>query len=210
MRHATLFAGSCLLALATVVSAGSSAKAQDIWSMNANFDRQFNNQLAAMQQQNANQMEQLWQHHLRVNGPRMQRQYRAFVAAGNRGISYEQFAYYDLMTAAGTNVAGGLAAQQAQAEGYRTANATVQSGYASYNAGMADNSRRTSAALANYSNQAIRGYSPYNDGGTTRMLPYYLADGQTYSYGGNTYAQDRAGTYYRQNGNYWQPLQAGR
>jgi poly(3-hydroxybutyrate) depolymerase len=40
------------------------------------------------------------------------------------------------------------------------ANATVQQGHASYNAGWAQNSARQSAAVANYTNQAIHGVSP--------------------------------------------------
>lgn len=60
-------------------------------------------------------------------------QYQQLLASGQR-ISSEQFAYYDLMTAAGTNVPGALDAQRRQFEGNQRAHATVQSGYANDNA----------------------------------------------------------------------------
>ncbi len=116
------------------------------------------------------------------------------------------------MTAAGTNVAGGMQAQQDQFQGLQAANRTRQSGYASYNAGWQQNTNRTSAALANYSNQAIRGYSPYIDPntGATRMLPYSLPAGQVYSWGGTSYTRDASGTFYQWDGNGWSRMQAGR
>ena len=76
---------------------------------------------------------------------------------------------------------------------------TVQEGYASYNQGWADNSQRQSAAVANYTNQAIRGVGPYVDpaSGRATMLPHHLPAGQTVQVDGLTYAQDAGGTYYR-------------
>ena len=92
------------------------------------------------------------------------------------------------------------------------ANDTVKSGHARYNAGWADNQTRTSAALGRYSEGAIRGNAAYVDPhtGASTQLPYYLAPGHTYNHSGVIYGQDGQGTYYRQDGNYWTRLQAGR
>ena len=189
---------------ATLAIASSQAQWQGIAASNAAFDAKFNAQLGAMQRQNAQSQQALWQRHLSVNGPRLRAQYAQMRASGQANVSFEQFAYWDLMTAAGTNVQGALQHQQNQFAGQQRANATVQQGYASYNAGWAHNSARQSAAAANYTNQAVRGVSPYVDAsGRETMLPHYLAQGQTYQSGGNTYAQDASGAYYRAQNNGW-------
>jgi hypothetical protein len=197
--------------VATLAVAASHAQWQGIAAANAAFDAQFNAQLGAMQRQNTQSQQALWQHHLQVNGPRLRAQYAQMRASGHANISFEQFAYWDLMTAGGTNVQGALQHQQNQFAGAQRANATVQQGHANYNAGWANNSARQSAAVANYTNQAIRGVAPYRDAyGNTAMLPHYLPQGQTYQSGGNTYAQDANGTYYRYQGNSWVRMDAGR
>ena len=191
-------------AMATLAITACHAQWQGIAASNAAFDAKFNAQLGAMQRQNAQSQQTLWQRHLSVNGPRLRAQYAQMRASGHANMSFEQFAYWDMMTAAGTNVQGALQHQQNQFAGMQRANAAVQQGYASYNAGWAQNSARQSAAVANYTNQAIRGVSPYVDSsGRKAMLPHYLAQGQTYQSGGNVYAQDAQGTYYRQQNNGW-------
>ncbi|MBP8297057.1 MAG: hypothetical protein KAX84_13165 [Burkholderiales bacterium] len=212
MKTRNLTAKALVIAATAAGFASHAAHAQNMWAANAAFDQQFNQRLAAMQQQNANAQQQLWQRHLQVNGPRLQAQYRQYLASGQRAMNFQQFAYWDLMTAAGTNVQGALNAQRAQFEGNQRANATVQSGHASYNAGWAANQQRQSAALSRYSNEGIRGYAPYVDRhtGATTQLPYYLPPGQHYTYNGTTYAQDQQGTYYRYDGNAWTRLQSGR
>lgn len=199
------------IAAGTLALAGAAnAQWQGIAAQNAAFDAQFNARLGAMQQQNARAQQQLWQHHLQVNGPRLRQQYQQMVASGNRSMTFEQFAYWDLMTAAGTNVQGALQHQQNQFRGMQAANATVQQGHASYNAGWAQNSARQSAAVANHTNQAIRGVAPYVDpsSGRSTMLPHYLPQGQVYQSGGQTYAQDPAGNYYRLNNGAWSRMDA--
>lgn len=202
-------------ALALVVAAFGTSSAyawQDMMAANMAFDNQFNAQLGAMQYQNQMAQQQLWQRHLAVNGPRLRAQYQQLLASGQRNISFEQFAYYDLMTAAGTNVRGGLDAQRRQFEGNQRAHNTVQSGYASYNRGWADSSTRTSAALANYSNTAVRGNAHYQDPytGVTHNLPYAQRAGEVYRDGHNYYVQDQSGTYYQWVNNGWQRLNAVR
>ena len=197
---------------ATVVAlaaTGSEAHWQSIAASNAAFDAKFNAQLGAMQRQNAQSQQALWQRHLSVNGQRLRAQYGQLGASGSANMSFQQFAYWDLMTATGTNVQGALHHQQNQFAGLRRANATVQQGHASYNAGWVPNSARQSAAVANYTNQAIRGVSPYVDSsGRKTMLPHYLAQGQMYQSRGNTYAQDAQGTYYRQQNSGWVRMDA--
>lgn len=195
--------------LATLAITASHAQWQGIAAANAAFDAKFNAQLGAMQRQNAQSQQALWQRHLSVNSSRLRAQYAQMRASGRGNMSFEQFAYWDLMTAAGSNVQGALQHQKNQFAGMQRANATVQQGHASYNAGWAQNSARQSAAVANYSNQAIRGVSPYRDSsGRTTVLPHYLAQGQTYQSGGNTYAQDAQGSYYRQQNNGWVRMEA--
>lgn len=194
------------VALTALACAAPSAQAQTA------FDRQFDAWLGGLRQQNMQSQQQLWQHHLSVNGPRLRQQYAQLVNSGNRSITFEQFAYWDLMTAGGTNVQGYADHQRKQFEGQQRANRTVQEGYASYNKGWADNSRRQSEAVSNYTNQAIRGVGPYVDPttGRTTMLPHTLQPGQTYQSGGQYYTQDQQGTYYRWQGNGWTRMEAGR
>jgi hypothetical protein len=207
-----------LLALAFAVPAtlaASGAAAQNLGSiaaMNNAFDAQFNAQLSRMQAQNHMAQQQLWQQHLQTNGPRLRAQYQQLLASGRRDISFEQFAYWDLMTAAGTNVQGAIDAQRRQYAGMQAANNTLKEGYASYNAGWANNSARTSAALANYSNTAIRGNAHYYDphSGGTYNLPHYLTPGQVYQSGHDYYVQDQSGTYFRWANNGWQRMESAR
>jgi hypothetical protein len=215
MKTRNLTAKAILIALTAAGFASLTANAQGLQSM-INSNAAFDARMAAINNNNMRQtqmaIQNTRQQHLQQNLPRLQAGYRQYLASGQRGMSFEQFAYWDLMTAAGTNVQGALNAQRAQFAGMQKANATIQSGHASYNAGWADNSARTSAAATRYSNQAIRGNAPYVDPrtGATTQLPYYLPPGQTYNNGGTIYAQDQQGNYYRQNGNYWTPMQAGR
>lgn len=209
MSTRSTFSNIAAASLATLTVAASNAQWRGIAASNAAFDAKFNAQLGAMQRQNAQLQQALWQRHLSINGPRLRSQYEQMRASGRASMSFQQFAYWDLMTAAGTNVQGALQHQQNQFAGMQRANATVQQGHASYNAGWAQNSARQSAAVANYTNQAIRGVSPYIDStGRKKMLPHYLGQGQTHQSGGNTYAQDAQGTYYRQHNNGWLRMDA--
>ncbi|MDQ6685105.1 MAG: hypothetical protein M3Z16_08255 [Pseudomonadota bacterium] len=211
MNHRTT-AFSVTAGLLLIACLAGNVHAQGMAAANAAFDRQFNARLQSMQQQNTNAQQQLWQNFMRDNGPRLRQQYAQMVASGNRSMSFEQFAYWDLMTARGSNVQGALQHQRNQFAGQQAAHATVMQGNASYNAGWAQNSQRQSAAVARYSEQAIRGVGNYVDPatGAQTKLPYSLAPGQTYQSNGSVYAQDNQGTYWRNDGNGWSRLQAGR
>lgn len=201
------FSRLATLAVAALAFAGSSAHALS----NAEFDARFNAQLSAMQRQNANSQQQLWQQFMRDNGPRLQREYQQMLASGNRSMTFQQFAYWDLMTARGTNVQGALQHQQNQFAGQQRAQATVMEGHASRNAGWAQNSQRQTAAVENWTQQSIRGVGTYADpSGRTTMLPHSLPAGQVYRDGNNTYAQDPQGTYYRYENNGWVRMDAAR
>ena len=197
-------------AATALACAAAPAQAQNIWAQNAAFDQQFNQWLGNAQRQNAQAQQQGWQQHLQSNGPRLRQQYGQLRASGQAVGSFEQFAYWDRMTAAGTNVQGALAHQQAQFRGQQQAHQTVVQGHDSYNQGWAQNSQRQSAAVANYTNQAIRGVAPYTDpsSGRSTLLPHHLPAGQVLQSGGETYAQDAAGTYYRLQNQAWVRLNA--
>jgi hypothetical protein len=214
LKKTTLIAAAIVAAAAAASSATHAQGLAGMAAANAAFDAQFNQRLQSMQQQNYNAQVQLWQRHLQVNGPRLRAQYQQYLASGQRAMTFEQFAYWDLMTAAGTNVQGALDAQRRQFEGNQRANATLQSGYANYNNGWWQNQQRQSEALSRYSTGAIRGNANYVDPntGASTQLPYHLPQGQTYTYNGQTYAQDGQGTYWRQNpGGYgWTRMEPGR
>ena len=201
-----------LAALALAVLIAPAAQAQNIWAQNAQFDQQMAAMLGQAQQQNAQRQMQIWQYHLQTNGPRLQREYAQLRASGQAVGSFEQYAYWDLMTARGTNVQGALQHQQDQFRGQQQAYRTVQEGNQSYNAGWADRSQRQSAAVENFGNQAIRGVAPYVDPNTgrTTMLPHHLPAGQAVQVNGYTYAQDQSGQYYRRESNGWVRLAAAR
>ncbi len=179
----------------------------------SSFDRDFNRQLNQLMARNNDGMEQLWQYHLQVNGPRLRAQYRQFCASGNNpGLSFQQFAHNDLMSAGGTDWAGARRAQLDQFDGQQVAQRTrIEAGEARI-AAMRANSDRAIAATENYANRSIRGLSPYIDPntGATRMLPHSLAAGQTYNDGRTIYTRDASGTFSQRTGSGWQAMNAGR
>lgn len=204
MRYRNLISRSCLIAMMAVGFASSAAKAQT-------FDQRMSQILGAAIQQNADSQARIWQYHLQVNGPRLRAQY-AQLKKNGYPFSFADFAYWDMMTAGGTNIAGAQRAQQDRFEGWQGAHRTVQSGGQDYINGLAENSRRTTAAVENYSNGAILGISPYINPGTgaTQMLPYYSPPGQVFNSGGNYYYQDQSGTYHQWVGNSWTQMRPGR
>ena len=201
-----------LIALVLAALSATAAQAQDFWAQNAQFDRQMAAMLNQAQQQNAQSQMQIWQTHLRVNGARLQREYAQLVRSGQAVGSYEQYAYFDLMTARGTDVQGALQHQRDQFRGQQDAFRTVQQGNDSYNAGWYERSQRQSAAVENHDRQAIRGVAPYVDPttGRTTMLPHQLPTGQAIQVDGSIYAQDASGQYYRREPNGWVRMAAGR
>jgi len=196
-----------VLAAAALSLSFGAAQAQNC-AYGPTFDACMASALGAMQQRNAQAQQQIWQNYLRTYGPWLRREYAKY-----RGppITFEQFAYYNLMTANGTNVAGGLQAQQDQFRGNQQANRTLQEGYQSYRQGMYDNSARHSQMAENYSQGAIRGNVGQIDPrtGQTVWLPYAQPYNQPFSMGGETYYQNQTG-YYQWNGYGWTRMQPRR
>ncbi len=203
---------SCLIAAALIATAAPASWAQyDMVGANINLDQQFDAVLTAQRMRVAQMQKRLLIEYFMQNRPRLEFQYRQYRASGAPYMSPAQFYYYDLLTAGGTDVAGGLAALRDQFAGNQAAIATVQQGYEAANAAWADRSARTTAA-ATRSSDAFRGNAPYVDSqtGNRLMLPDSLPAGTDYRSGGEIYSQNQSGTYYRwaRNGS-WVPLERG-
>ncbi|MEP7182692.1 MAG: hypothetical protein ABI886_10920 [Betaproteobacteria bacterium] len=195
-----------LLAAAVVTLTGGMAQAQNCLGR-PDFDACMAAGLGAMQSRNAAAQQQIWQSYLREYGPWLQQQYSQY-----RGpMTFEQFAYWNLMTANGTNIAGARQAQEDQFRGNQAANATVQQGFTDYRQGMYANSDRTSRAAENYAQGAIRGNTALVDPRTGQMqwLPYAQPYNQPFTSGGQTYVQNENG-YFVWNGGSWTLLQPRR
>ena len=199
-----------IIAVAGVVTLalGAGARAQPNCMGRADFDACMAGFVANQQAQNAAQQQAIFRQYLAVYGPWLQGQYAQYRAQGGP-MSFEQFAYWNMMTANGTNVAGAAEAQRQQFEASQRANRTVQEGHASYNEGSRQNSQRMEQAAGRYSTEAIRGQSPYVDPrtGQTVLLPTNVAPGQPFNWGGEAYVRDQAGNFHRRDGNGWVPLQ---
>lgn len=211
MRARFLTIVAAAVALAALATNAQAQSLQGLMQQNMEFDRQFDQRLGQLQQQNAQSQQQLWQSYLQQNGPWLHQQYDAYRAAGQMPYTFEQFAYYMLTTANGTNVQGALDAQNDRFRRQQDAARTRQEGYDDYNAGARRNSEATDRTLNNYDQQAVRGNAPYVDPSTggTRWLPYSQTPGQVFNDGRNSYVQDRQGTYYQWQGNGWVEMQPG-
>ena len=169
------------------------------------FDACMMGAVQSQQHSLSQQQQATFQAYLQQYGPWLQQQYPAYA----NQMSFEQFAYWMMMTANGTNVQGALNAQQQQFEGNQRANATVQQGYSDYNAGAAANSNAGINAVEGYDQGAVRGTSPQVDPNTgeTVQLPYSDQPyNQPFNYGGQTYVNTPNG-YFAWNGNGWVPVQ---
>lgn len=171
------------------------------------FDACMANTIGAAEANATAQQQQLWQTYLTTYGPWLHQQYDQSPYRGS--VTFEQFAYWEMMTANGTNIAGAMQAQQNQFDANQRANATVQQGYSDYNQGAAANSETTDKAIENYDQGAVRGNSAQIDPttGQTVQLPYSdQPDNQPFAYGGQTYVHTPGG-YFEWNGSGWTPMQ---
>lgn len=184
-----------------------SARAQ--WGMDAwtqqlmSFDQQFDAQLGSMMAANQAQMRQLLQG--AAGDPQVQAAYQQYLQSGQMPVPYEQFVYYWVMTAGGANVQGGLQAQQNAFNGMQQANATVQSGFDSYNQGYWQNQATMDQTMDNYSTYAIQGNGYYSNPytGEVYTLPYTSGPGY-YESEGYTFYMDEIGQYWQYQGGGWQ------
>ena len=196
----TLLAAGILVLWATTAQAQSCLGRPDFDACMARINSANQARTTAAQQQ-------LWRNYLQTNGPWLRQQYSQY-----RGpMSFQQFAYWNLMTAYGTNIAGAAKAQQDQFQGNQRAHETIQQGNDSYKRGMYDNSARTSRTAENYNQGAIRGNTAVIDprSGQRQWLPYAQPYNQPFTSGGQTYIQNEKG-YYQWTGNGWTLMQPGR
>lgn len=185
-----------------------SSQAQDLSTLvygNMMFDQQFDQQLGSLMAANQAQVQQLWQ--VAAADPQVQAAYQQYMQSGQMPVSYDQFVYYWVMTAGGTNVQGGLQAQQNAFDGMQQANATVQGGFDSYNQGYYQNQATMDQTMQSYSDGAIRGNGYYSDPytGETYTLPYSSGPGY-YQDGQNQFYQDGMGQYWHYTPSGWQLL----
>lgn len=175
------------------------------------FDRCMQSFTAGNQARLAQSQQRLFEQYVQSNGPWLQQNYAAHRAQGGQ-MSFQQFAYWGLMTANGSNIAGAAQAQRDAFEGGQRADRIIQQGNDSYNRGAAENSARTGRAVEGWTNGAIRGVAPYVDprSGQVVQLPYARLPGTPFQSGGQTYIQDQAGTYRQWTGNGWVTMTPGR
>lgn len=157
------------------------------------------------------QQQQVFQQYLAAYGPWLQQEYPRYRAGGGT-MTFLQFAYWNLMTANGTNIQGAHEAQRRQFEANQRAHATIQQGHQAYNQQWWQNQQRQSAAVGRYSTEAIRGQAPHVDPrtGQSVLLPMNAPPGQPFNWGGEVYVRDNAGTFHRRQGNAWVALQPQR
>lgn len=170
----------------------------DVCMDDANVSAQ--NQISAAQQQS-------WLNYLQKNGPWLKQQYDQY-----RGpMDFQQFAYWNMITANGTNIAAAMQAQQDQFRGNQGAYASVQQGNDAYRKGMYANGETASEAVEGYSIGAIRGDSTQIDPSTgqEKLLPYAQPYNQPFDIGGERYVQNERG-FYQWNGTSWILMQPGR
>ncbi len=193
-------------AVGTALILGSPTQAQDCLGQ-PDFDACMANFVGAAQARSIAAQQQIFQTYLQTYGPWLQQQY---AQSPNRdSMSFEQFAYWEMMTANGTNIGGAMQAQHDQFVGNQRANDTVQQGNSDYNQGAAANSDATTNTLDNYDQGAVRGNSGQVDPqtGETQQLPYVdQPDNQPFSSGGQTYIHNQNG-YFEWNGSAWMPMQ---
>jgi hypothetical protein len=196
-----------MLVAATIASLwGGAAQAQNCLG-GADFDACMAATLGAQQSANNAAMQQTWQNYLQAYGPMLEQQYEHSPYRNQE--TFEQFAYYMLMTANGTNIQGGIDAQRRQFEGNQIAHGTVEGGNNDYNAGSAYNSQATDQAIGQFDQGAIRGNVGVVDPqtGQTEYVPYSsIQDNQPFAYNGGYWVHANGG-YYQWNGNGWAPAQ---
>ncbi|MDX5983679.1 hypothetical protein [Sphingomonas echinoides] len=145
--------------------------------------------------------------YMKIYGPWVRKQYAKY-----RGppMSFERFAYFEMMSANGTNVAGGLQAQRDQFAGQQRAQRTREQGYSSYRQGMYANSARMDRSAERFDQNVVRGNVAQIDPNTgeKRWLPNNAPENRPFQQGGHTYVQHQGG-FYQWNGNGWAPMRRG-
>lgn len=191
-------------AAALLFLTGGTAAAQCVGR--ADFDECMAAPLRAAQQQNALAQQQTFQNYLQQFGPWLKQQYSQYRGPYN----FMQFAYWNMMTANGTNIQGAIDNDRIVNEGNRRAADTLREGGEDYINGQVANSARANAAIDRFDEGAVRGVVPEIDpqSGQAVQLPYAQPYNQPFQSGGDTYVQNQTG-YYKWNGSAWAPMQPG-
>lgn len=181
---------SLLLGAVSMACAGS-AQAQCVPG-SADFDSCFFQQLGQMQQNNNLAIQQNYAAYLQAYGPMLQQAYMEW--GYQSGATFDQFAYYMLLSANGTNPQAALDAQRQQFAGNQAAhNSQVQGGQI-YIDGLQQNSDRALNAVEGYDVGAVRGNVVVNGPEGPVELPYSnVAVGQQVEAGGYTYVMTPQG-----------------
>lgn len=169
------------------------------------FDSCFFDQLGQMQQNNALGMQQTWGMYLQAYGPQLEQAYQEW--GRQTGASFEQFAYFMLMSANGTDIAGALAAQRANFKGIQDAhNSQVQAGQTLIEGGKAASDAGINA-VEGFDTGAVRGNVVLNGPNGPIELPYSnMQVGQTVEADGYTFKVTPEG-YSVWDGHRWMPMQ---
>lgn len=131
--------------------------------------------------------------YLQKSGPWLKQQYGQYCGP----MDIQQFAYWNMITANGTNIAAAMQAQQDQFRDNQGAYASVQQGNDAYRKGMYANGETASEAVEGYSIGAIRGDSTQIHPSTRqeKLLPYAQPYNQPFDIGGERYVQNERGFY---------------
>lgn len=189
----------CLVGIAALGWAGTAQAAC------YDFDSCFFEQLGQMQQNNNAAIQQNYANYMQVYGPQLQQAYQEW--GYQTGATFDQFAYYMLMSANGTDPKAALEVQRQQFAGNQAAHNTQLQTGETYLDTMQQNSDRALDAVENYDLGAVRGNIIVNGPTGPVELPYSgMQTGQQVTSGGYTYMMTEQG-YAIWTGNGWYLLQ---
>jgi hypothetical protein len=171
----------------------------------ADYDTCFFQQLNQLQYNNNQAIQQNYAAYMQAYGPQLQQAYQEW--GYQSGATFEQFAYYMLMSANGTDPQGALDAQKRQFDGLQAAHESQVQGGQTYIDGIQQNSDRAINAVEGYDTGAVRGNVVVNGPDGPVELPWSGAQyGQQFEAGGYTYMLTQQG-YAVWNGYGWQLVQ---
>jgi hypothetical protein len=177
---------------------------QSLWQFNSQFDQGIENLVARGQRAAAGQIAQARALQMQIFGPQL---LRAWHQSGlDQVMSFDQFSYQMLITANGTDIAGGVRAMRERFLGQQGAHETLQGANDIYRRGMQDFSQRRIRAVENWDNQAMRGQGDYVDAyGNAVMLPNYAPRQRHQAQNGSIYTQGTDGYWRDRNGYFLTP-----
>jgi hypothetical protein len=168
-------------------------------------NQQVNAQLEGMFMTGLAQQQQLLQSV--GNDPQVQAAYNQYVQSTGQQLPYEQFVYYYTLTAGGTDLQNGLNVINAIGAGARYNAQTMNEASDIIMNSWEESGAIMDQTMTKYSDIAINGNAYYTDpySGQTYTLPYTSGAGY-YQVGQDYFYVDPTGQYWRQDGNFWTPL----